>query len=257
MKIVKLRFGLDAKRCCTALTVIGVIVLTLVARQPYVSTRAASSAYAKSLSPSLPTTANLTLVALNGTGYFLSSSQISSLPSTTGPGGPSSVNNYTGVSLETLANLVGGLNSSEVLAVVGSDGYTKNFTYGQVVKGDFSGYTYNKTTGNPTSPTKPIVVIIAYYQDSQLIPSKSNGGSGPLMSAIVGNDSLLTPGKFWVWWVDKVMILRATSVPEFPAVTLVPLFTALTLIAAVTSVRLSRKYSKKPLSVRSDAHLSR
>jgi hypothetical protein len=252
MDIVKLGFGFDAKRCCTALTVLGVIVLALVAMQPYVSTQAMNSAGAKSLSPSLPSTANLTLVALNGTGYFLSSSQISSLPSVTGPGGSSSIDNYTGVSLETLANLVGGLNSSEVLAVVGSDGYTKNFTYDQVVNGDFSGYTYNKTTGNPTSPTKPIVAMIAYYQNSQLIPSKSNGGSGPMMSAIVGNDSLITPGKYWVWWVDKVMVLRATSVPEFSAVTLVPFFTALTLIASVSSVCLGRKYSKKPLSAKHD-----
>jgi hypothetical protein len=252
MDTVKLGFGFDAKRCRKSLTVLGVIVLALVAMQPYVSTQAMNSAGAKSLSPSLPSTANLTLVALNGTGYFLSSSQISSLPSVTGPGGSSSIDNYTGVSLETLANLVGGLNSSEVLAVVGSDGYTKNFTYAQVVNGDFSGYTYNKTTGNPTSPTKPIVAMIAYYQNSQLIPNKSNGGSGPLMSAIVGNDSLITPGKYWVWWADKVMVLRATSVPEFPAVTLVPLFTALTLIALVSSIRLGRKYPKKPLSAKHD-----
>jgi hypothetical protein len=245
MGIMKLRFGFGAKHCCTALTVLGMIVLTLVLMQPYVSTQATSSADAKSLSPSLPSTANLTLVALNGTGYFLNSSQIATLPSTTGPGGWSSINNYTGVSLETLANLVGGLNSGEVLAVVGSDGYTKNFTYAQVVNGNFSGYTYNRTTGNLTSPTEPIVAIIAYYNNSQLIPGKSNGGTGPLMAAIVGNDSLVTPGNYWVWWVDKVMVLRATSVPEFPAVTLVPLFIALTLIAVVSSIRFSRKSPKK------------
>jgi putative heme iron utilization protein len=37
-------------------------------------------------------------------------------------------NTYTGVSLNTLANLVGGLNSSEVLMVNASDGYHMNFT---------------------------------------------------------------------------------------------------------------------------------
>ena len=245
MSVMKLGFGSAAKHCCTALTVLGVIVLTLVLMQPYVSTQATSSADAKSLSPNLHSTANLTLVALNGTAYFLNSSQIATLPSVTGPGGWSIINNYTGVSLETLANLVGGLNSSEVLAVVGSDNYTIHFTYAQVVNGNFSGLTYNRTTGNLTTPTKPIVAIIAYYNNSQLIPGKSTGGTGPLMLAIVGNDSLVTPGKYWVWWVDKVMVLRATSVPEFPAVTLVPLFIALTLIAIVSSVRVSRKSPKK------------
>jgi hypothetical protein len=255
MDITKLLFKSEAKRCYTALVVLAVIVSTLIVLQPYVSTEAVSSADAKSLSPSLPSTANLTLVALNGTGYVISSSKIASLPSTTAPGGymsdgasaPFNTNNYTGVSLNTLANLVGGLNSSEVLAVVGSDGYTRNFTYSQVVNGNFSGSTYNKTTGNPASPTKPIVAIIAYYNNSQLIPGESNGGSGPLMVAIVGNDSLITPGKYWVSWVDKVEVLRTTSVPEFPTVTLVSWFIALTLIAAVSSVWLRRKSSKKLL----------
>jgi hypothetical protein len=196
--------------------------------------RKRSSADAKSLSPSLPSTANLTLVALNGTEYFLNSSQIAALPSITGSGGWSTINNYTGVSLETLANLVGGLNSSEVLAVVGSDGYTKNFTYAQVVNGNFSGGTF--------------VAIIAYYNNSQLIPGESNGGKGPLMVAIVGNDSLVTPGNYWVYYADKVMVLRATSVPEFPAVTLLPLFTALTLIAVVSSVRRAGSSRKQKLA---------
>jgi hypothetical protein len=255
MSIVKLRFGFDAKRCCTTLALLSVIVLTLGVMQPYVSpTQAASSTDAKSLSPSLPSTANLTLVAFNGTGYFLSSSQIASLPSTIGPGGWFSVNNYTGVSLETLANLVGGLNSSEVLAVVGSDGYTKNFTYAQVVNGNFSGLTYNRTTGNPTSPTKPIAAIIAYYNNSQLIPGRSSGGDGPLMLAIVGNDSLVTPGNYWVWWVDKVEVLRASSqVPEFPEAILVFLFVALTFIAVVSSVWLRRKSPKKNIFARAES----
>jgi hypothetical protein len=254
MDIAKLVPKFEAKRCCTALAVFAVIVSTLIVLQPYVPTQAMSSANIKSVSLSLPSTANLTLVAVNGTKYVLSSSHIATLPSTTAPGGympngaspPFSTNNYTGVSFNTLANLVGGLNSSEVLMVEGSDGYARNFTYSQVVNGNFSAYTDSRTTGNPTLPTKPIVPIIAYYNNSQLIPGESNGGSGPLMVAIVGNDSLVTPGKFWVKWVDKVEILNsAKSVPEFTSVSLVFLFLALTMIVVVSCVWLSRKSPKK------------
>jgi hypothetical protein len=205
----------DIKLRYTVLVVFVIIVSSLIVPQPRVAaTQNKVSPSFGSLSLSLPSAANLTLVAVNGTQYFLNSTQIAALPSTTGPGGfkptggtpPFSTNNFTGVSLNTLANQVGGLSSSEVLAIVSSDGYTKNFTYAQVVNGNFSGSTYNRTTGNPTSPTKPIVATIAYYNNSQLIPPGPSG-RGPLMVAIVGNDSLVTPGKLWSKWVVKLEIL--------------------------------------------------
>jgi hypothetical protein len=261
MDITKLVSKFEAKRCYTAVAIVVMVISTLIALQPYVSTQAMSSADIKRDPPSLPTTANLTLVALNGTTRVLNSSQITALPSITAPGGyfsdgatpPYSTYNYTGVSLNTLANLVGGLTSGEVLSVVGSDGYTRNFTYSQVVNGNFSAYTENKTTGVATVPTKPVVAIVAYYNNSQLIPGNwtKGVGSGPLMVAIVGNNSLVTPGKFWVKWVDKVKILP-TTIPEFPAVSLVSLFIALTLIAVVSSVWLGRKSLKKPFFTKHD-----
>jgi hypothetical protein len=195
---------------------------------------------------SLPSTVNLTIIALNGTRYFFNSSQIASLSSTTGPGGmytgvsPSSTSTYTGVSLSTLANLVGGVSSGEILQVEGMDGYTRNFTYAQV-NGNFTAY--NATSGASVSPTKLFTPIIAYYNDSQLIPGNSSGGDGPLMVAIVGNASLVTPGKYWVKWVDKLTILP-TTIPEYPSMSLLPLLVALTLVAVVSSVYLSRKSKK-------------
>jgi len=231
------------------------IASSLIAMQPRVAaTQSTGSPSFASLSATLPSTANITLVALNGTQRFLNSTQIATFPLTMGAGGmmrnggtpPFSTFNYSGVSLNTLANLVGGLNSSEVLEVVGSDGYARNFTYAMVVNGNFSGNTFSSTTGNAASPTKPIVAIIAYYNNSQLIPANPNG-DGPLMLAIVGNDSLVTPGKYWVSWVDKIEILNTTTVPEFPSVALIPIFIALTLVAAAVSVWLGRKSFKKPL----------
>jgi hypothetical protein len=153
-------------------------------------------------------------------------------------------NTYTGVSLNTLANLVGGLNSSEVLMVNASDDYHMNFTYSRVANGNF--LTFNSTTGNPTSPTEPIVPIVAYYNNSQLIPGKSNGGGGPLRIAIVGNDRLVTQGKYCVKWILEVKVLNsANAISEFPSVSILPLFIALTLIAVVSSVFLGRKPPKK------------
>jgi hypothetical protein len=249
MDIARLASKFEARRSYVALAVFAVIVSTLIVLRPYVFEQVMSSAYAENLSASLPSTANLTLAALNGTEYFLNSSQIATSPSTTAPGGynqgspPFNTNNYTGVSLRTLANLVGGLNSGEVLMVEGSDGYAINFTYSQVVNGNFS--TFDSITGNPASPTQPIVPILAYYNNSQLIPGESNGGSGPLMVAIVGNDSLVTQGKYWVKWVDKVEVFSTTSVPEFPSASIVPLFISLTLTSAVSSVWVARKSTKK------------
>lgn len=249
MDITSLVSKIEARRCYIALAVFAMIVSTLIVLRPYAFGQAMSFVDAESLSPSLPSTANLTLVALNGTEYFLNSSQIATLPSTTAPGGynqgspPFNTHNYTGVSLSTLANLVGGLNGDEVLMVEGSDGYAINFTYSQVVNGNFS--TFDSITGNPASPTQPIVPILAYYNDSQLIPAESNGGSGPLMVAIVGNDSLVTQGKYWVKWVDKVEVFGTTSVPEFPSASIVPLFIALTLTAAVSSVWVAHKSPRK------------
>jgi hypothetical protein len=251
MDVEKFVSKFKPKHCIVALAVFALIISTLILLQFYVSTLAVIALGNKSLSPSLPSTANITLVALNGTEYFLNSSQIATLPSITASGGyvptpgpPYHPNNYTGVALNTLANLVGGLNSSEDLMVEGSDGYDINFTYSQAVNGNFS--TLNSTTGVSTLPTKPIAPIVAYYNNSQLIPGKSSNGSGPLMVAIVGNESLITQGRYWVKWVDKIEVFRATSVPEFPAISLVFLFIALTLIAVVASVRLGRKSTKKP-----------
>lgn len=257
MNIRKILSNFNTKHCCVRLAVFAVIVSISIVL--HVSTRAMSSGDINNLLPSLPYTANLTLVALNGTQYFLNSSRIITLPPITAPGGymhgagpPFSTNNYMGVSLNTLANLIGGLDSNEVLAVVGSDGYTRNFTYTQVVDGNFSGQTYNRTTGNPVSPTKPIVAIIAYYNNSQLIPGESNGGGGPLMVAIVGNDSLVTPGNFWVKWVDKVEVFRVASVPEFHPVSFVSLFIISSLIVVVSSVWLSRKSPKERFFIKYD-----
>jgi hypothetical protein len=62
----------------------------------------------------------------------------------------------------------------------------------------------------------------------------------------VGNDSLVTQGKYWVKWVWEVKVLNsASAIPEFPSVSLLPLFIALTLIAVASSVFLGRKSPKK------------
>jgi hypothetical protein len=73
-----------------------------------------------------------------------------------------------------------------------------NFTYSQV-NGDFP--TYNKT-GYPAPPTEPIAPIVAYCRNDQNISS-----GGPLRSAIVGNEGLITDSKYWVQNVVRLQIL--------------------------------------------------
>jgi hypothetical protein len=181
--------------------IVAVILSTLTVSQPCSSVKAQHSFGIMSLPP----TANLTVVGIDGSAVFVSSSMLESLPFIRAPGGYKNKvgtitgpDNYTGVAFNTLANLVGGVNSSEILRVVATDGYNLNFTYSQV-NGNFP--TYNKT-GYPTSPTLPITPIVAYYKNDQNITA-----GGPLRSAIVGDEALITDSKYWVQQVIRLEVL--------------------------------------------------
>jgi hypothetical protein len=186
------------------------------------------------LSVSLPSM-NLTLVAANGTELVLNSTDIGSLPSYEASGGYRKVNhpemivgpnNYTGVTLITLCNLVGGISSNDVLRVNASDGYSMNFTYAQV-NGDF--VTYDPATGDEVQHNEPLTTILAYYQDDANLSSDR----GPLRLAIVGSEGFVTDSTYWVYSVVKLEIITV-AVPEFPSQMIVILFMIMTLFAAIT-----------------------
>jgi len=178
---------------------------------------------------------NLTVIGLNGTEVVLNSTDIASLPSITGPGSvsPGVVDNYTGVPLTDLCNLVGGIGNDSVVRITGSDNYSQTFSYDQIVNGNFT--TYNSTTGNIVPHSEPLTLIIAYYKDGANLTSL-----GPLMVAIIGPEGLGTLPNLWVWYTVEIQILNETAVPEFQAFPI----TFFLLIAVSTAIVVLKKRSK-------------
>jgi DMSO/TMAO reductase YedYZ molybdopterin-dependent catalytic subunit len=106
-----------------------------------------------------------------------------------------------GVLLEDLCDLVGGLNSSDVVRVSAPDGYSMVLSYEQV-HGDF--VTYDPETMREV-PNSELEVLVIYEQDG--MPLSEEYGRA-LRIAIVGPNELLTEGHYWVKWVDKIEILN-------------------------------------------------
>jgi hypothetical protein len=168
---------------------------------------------------------NLTLVALNGTSITLNQAVISNLPAIRSLGAErnrlghvSGLGNYTGSSLNTLCDLVGGLNNNTALRITATDNYTQTLSY-NMVNGAFT--TYNLTTGNPTPHYQSLTPILAYYfNDANLTTGAS--GNGPLMLAIVGPEGLATASSLWVKWVIKLEIRHIDDVAVTAAAPLRP-----------------------------------
>jgi len=167
-----------------------------------------SVGYSQSASVPVLQPMSLTVIASNGTQIVLDSTDIASLPSYRAAGGyENSVgtlvgpDNYTGVPLVTLLNLVGGINSYDSVELNATDGYTFALTYNQVNGWNFT--TYDPVTGNPVQSSQPLTPMLAYYKDDVNLTSDQ----GPLMLAIVGPEGLLTEGKIWVKWVTTLEVI--------------------------------------------------
>ena len=106
---------------------------------------------------------------------------------------------YTGVKMTDLLDLIGGITEENIIKVIASDGYTKVFTYDQI-KGKL---TVLNRQGKPLEWSLPLTVVLAYEEAGQLIPVAKGG---PLRIAIVGPGNPITPGKFWVKWVERIEI---------------------------------------------------
>jgi hypothetical protein len=196
------------RRTLIAIVVIFIIAFALVSWQVYIIIQKPnSSTLAANLQPM-----ELTLVGLNGTQRVLNASEIAALPSYSGMAGfinsygtVTPPNNYTGVNLTTLCNLVGGFNESECLEITGSDGYSMVYTYAQI-NGDF--LTFDPVTHKEVNHTQPLTCILAYFKNGQNLSSDE----GPLRFVIVGKD-LLTEGHTWVKFVVTIEI--CSSVKEW------------------------------------------
>jgi hypothetical protein len=182
---------------------------------------------------------NLTVVGANGTGIVLNETGIAALPFYTGYGAyKNQIGNlkgfgsYTGVALETLCNLVGGLTNTSIVKVVAVDDYSMNFTYTEV-RGEF--VTYDNVTGAEVPHSQPLVPIAAYYLNGTEISSSD----GPLRIAIVSPEGFATTSGYWVKQVIRIEIIE-NVVPELSPSIFLSLFFLMTL-AAVLVLKVRRQ----------------
>jgi len=153
----------------------------------------------------------LTVVGLNGTTVTLNSTSMGNLtPFTsvgahvTSAGTIKTPLNFTGVTIVTLCNLVGGMTNETSLTVVSSDGYSMVYTYDQAM-GEFT--TYNPATGDEVEHAQPLTTILAYFMNGTALEEDA----GPLRFAIVGPEGLITDGHFWIKNVVRLEIHSAVA----------------------------------------------
>jgi hypothetical protein len=149
---------------------------------------------------------NLTLIG-NGQQKVLFANDLAALPSFTGIGGTrssggslSSYGTYTGVSIMTLCNQIGGITSTNSVRMTGSDGFTSTLTFAQLNSQGIA--TYN-STGVAVNATQPLTPIIAYYWNGTILQVDP----GPLRVMFVGPEGLYTPGNINARLVVKVEII--------------------------------------------------
>ena len=124
---------------------------------------------------------NITVVGSTGTTITYTLSQLEALPNITQYGGFYQPNQHTinsglwtGVSLLTLCNQVGGITSTCNVTVAGQG--VNNFTYDMVNSGtnlNAQYITYNNVTGAVQSQTQPVTLILAYQVNGTNLPSSS------------------------------------------------------------------------------------
>jgi hypothetical protein len=149
---------------------------------------------------------NLTLVALDGTQITINETTIASLPAFRGVGATRNsvgvvrnLGNYTGPTINTFLNLIGGMSNTTALRVTAGDNYTKTLSY-DMVNGAFQAY--DPGTGQPVQHNQTLTPILAYhFNDANLSLT-----DGPLRLAIIGPEGLATFSQYWVKTVVKLEI---------------------------------------------------
>jgi hypothetical protein len=162
-----------------------------------------------------PTAMNLLLIGADGQQCNLTRQDIMALQAYTAPGGfrksggaIAGVGNYTGVPVNTLLDLVGGISTNDALTVTASDGYTMTYTYNQVANG--AGFTtFDSITGNQVSATEPLKMVLVYSLDGQPLTSDD----GPLRIGVLGSEGLLTTGNQWVKMVTQLQVTHGSPEP--------------------------------------------
>jgi DMSO/TMAO reductase YedYZ molybdopterin-dependent catalytic subunit len=104
-----------------------------------------------------------------------------------------------GIRLDTLLELVGGMNPSDILLVAAEDGYSSVFDYGQL-NGEID--TFEAGTLRLV-PQGAVEFMLIYEQQGQPLPHEEGK---PLRLAITNPDGLLTEGHWWVKWVKRLEV---------------------------------------------------
>jgi hypothetical protein len=146
---------------------------------------------------------------------MLNQNNITALPTTTGLGGYTkdgstfyNVGTYTGVSLQYLADLVGGIKGGDdidVKDVNSLPAYDVDFSYKYITNtaSAISSW-FNPTTGAAQTPTEPINIIIAYEFNGATLPSSWDYGS--LLDMPVGPQGLVSYGEYMCYFVDTIVV---------------------------------------------------
>jgi hypothetical protein len=149
------------------------------------------------------------ILTLNGPGgsRSLTLDEIKSLPAAEGWAGTRNRSGkitgpcrYKGVSLATLAKLVGSLTPVANITVIAKDHYTSTLDYDQAAKGDF--VTYDPRTGDEIGIKDPLVVVVAYEMADKPLDEATDG---PLKLVVVSaKDSQVVDSHWAVRWVKQI-----------------------------------------------------
>ena len=136
-------------------------------------------------------------------------SQLKKLPLFSGYGGQIDMNNaitgpnqYEGVALSDLLNMVGGINVSDSIKITASDNYTVTLSYDQVTTGNFTIFA-SSNGQEANAPSMTPKVFIAYEDNGAPLAA----GTGPLEFGIMTCPYRVTQSSWWVKQVIKIEVL--------------------------------------------------
>ncbi len=152
----------------------------------------------------------VTIIGADGTTRTLNQDDLAAYTMTSGLGGKYksadgvfAYGTYSGVSMTTLLNLVGGISSSQYLYVKGVDNYVKNYTYAEVTG---TGLTmYDPATVSVATPASPVTMILAYQLNSTSTNLEAKDGAY-LMVSFVGQDGYATIANMFAKYVVEIRV---------------------------------------------------
>ena len=194
------------------LTLVGLAALAACGSQGGEDGEAGRSASpSPTVSPSGPVV--LTLVGERGEQQF-TLNQLRALPAYTGFAGIKSSTGvislpqeYTGVPLADLTDLVGGISKVNGVTIVAADGYGMTFSFAQIVDHAFTAY--DPATGDEVTPSDDLTVLVAYAREGE--PLGEDEGPLRLMVATPQPGGQIVDGHWTVKWIERISVTKASA----------------------------------------------